>query len=339
MTDMARLPKAELHCHIEGSAPPALVRRIAERNGIALAPALFTTDDRFAWHDFHSFLAAYDAASNCLRSARDYRDLTYEYLMSCAGEGAIYGEFFSSPDHAAECGISYADHLAGMVTAIDDARRDGGITARIIVTCLRHKGPESALAVVRSMLAEPHPYVTGFGMAGDELQFEPADFAAAFHLAADAGYGCTVHAGEFAGPESVKAALACLPVTRLGHGVRASEDPRLMDEIARRGIVLEVCPGSNLALGLYSSPALHPLARLIEAGCRVTLNSDDPPFFATSIGHEYSQAGNMLGLGLAQLLDCTRTAIGAAFVDSATRIALQARIAAPAAHDSNRRSA
>ena len=119
----------------------------------------------------------------------------------------------------------------------------------------------------------------------------PADFAPAYRLARDKGYGCTVHAGEVVGPESVWAAIRDLPVTRIGHGVRSADDPRLMEELARRGTVLEVCPGSNIALGLYPDRAAHPLHRLIAAGVRVTLGSDDPPFFHTTLGTEYDKAG------------------------------------------------
>ncbi|MBI3452638.1 MAG: adenosine deaminase [Rhodospirillales bacterium] len=323
----AALPKAELHCHIEGAAPPRLVRQLAARNGIALHANLFDGDDRFAWRDFSGFLDAYDRASACIRTADDYRDIMYNYLADCAREGAVYVEVFSSPDHAATTGIGYADHLRGLAAGIDAAAAEFGIVSRIIVTCVRHLGPERALDVARAMLAEPHPYVVGFGMGGDEQRYRPADFAPAFRLVADAGYPCTVHAGEMAGPDSVREALAALPVSRIGHGVRASEDTRLLDEIARRSIVLEVCPGSNLALGVYADTAAHPFLRLREAGCRVTLNSDDPPFFGTSIGKEYADAASRFGMGEADLLHITRTAIAGSFADTATKNRLLARIA------------
>ncbi|MCW5747266.1 MAG: adenosine deaminase [Alphaproteobacteria bacterium] len=328
---MAALPKAELHCHIEGSAPPDLVRRLARRNGIDLPDSLFADGTRFAWKDFISFLAAYDAACDAMRRPEDYRDVIYDYLGRCAREGAIYVEVFSSPEHVEDVGMDYAAQLEGLAAGIDAAEAECGIVGRIIPICLRHRGPERALAVARTMLAAPHPYVVGFGMAGDELRYAPADFAPAFRLVADAGYPCTAHAGEVAGPQSVRATLDALPVSRIGHGVRASEDPRLLDEIARRGVVLEVCPGSNIALGVYRNLASHPLRRLIDAGCKVTLNSDDPPYFDTSIGREYATAGHAFGLTPRQLLDITETAVAAAFVDRDTRRRLTARIAGHAA--------
>ncbi len=328
MTTIATLPKVELHCHIEGSAPPALVRRLAARNGIALPEALFADEHRFAWSDFNSFLQAYDGASSAMRRPQDYRDVIYDYLRRCAAEGAIYVELFTSPEHALDVGMDYAAQLEALAAGIDAAEKAFGIVGRLIVLCLRHRGPDRALAMARLMLDQRHPYVVGFGMAGDELRHAPADFAPAYRLVADAGYPCTAHAGEVGGADSVRATIAALPVSRIGHGVRASEDPRLLEQIARSGIVLEVCPGSNVALGVYPDLARHPLRRLIDAGCKVTLSSDDPPYFDTSIGREYAMAADAFGLDAQDLLRITRTAIDAAFADADTRRRLSDRVAA-----------
>jgi len=321
------LPKAEIHVHIEGTAKPALIRRLAARNGVRLGADLFTADDRFAWSDFPSFLRAYDAASAAIRKPIDLRDLVYDYLADCAREGAIYVEFFASLDHAAASGMDYAAMLEGMTIGIDDAARDFDIVARIVVVCLRHLGPDRASAVVRRIKETPHAHVVGFGMAGDETRYHPKDFAPAFRLARDLGLGCTAHAGEVAGPESVKAALDHLPLTRIGHGVRAIEDARLVDEIARKDIALEVCPGSNLSLGVFPDARSHPLRRLIDAGCRVTLNSDDPPFFDTSIGREYRRAAQDFGLDRKTLLGLTRNAVQSCFADTGMKTALIVRLA------------
>jgi len=323
----ATVAKAELHCHLEGAAPPALVRALAGRNGVALPDGLFAADGGFAWHDFTSFLAAYDAASSTMRSGDDYRDVTRAYLEACAGEGALYVELFASPDHAATVGLGYGEQIAGIAAGIDAAETAHGIVARIIVTCVRHLGPARAGRIVEVMRAEPHRYVVGFGMAGDETVGTVADFVPAFAAADAAGFGCTAHAGELAGPDSVRAVLAALPVSRIGHGVRAIEEPALVDELARRGTVLEVCPGSNVAVGVYPDLAHHPLPALLAAGCRVTLNSDDPPYFDTSIGTEYDRAAAAFGLDRATLTTFTATAIDAAFVDDGTKERLRARLA------------
>jgi adenosine deaminase len=319
-------PKAELHVHLEGAAPPDLVRRLAKRNNMMLPEEIFGADGSFVWDDFLHFLKVYDAAASVIHTAEDYRDVTYEYLAACAAEGAIYVEVMSSPDHAAANGMSYLDHVLGIAAGIDDARDAHGIEGRLIVTCVRHFGPECAVEVARQVVDNPHPLVTGFGMGGDEAGHPPAQFAEAFGIVAASGLPCTVHAGEWAGPEKIREAIDTLPVTRLGHGVRSIEDPRLVDYLAARGITLEVCPGSNLATGIYESYAHHPLPRLIKAGVKVTLGSDDPPFFATSIGGEYEAARDYFGLSEAELIAITRTALEAAFVDDDTRRGLLARI-------------
>lgn len=320
------LPKAELHCHLEGTIPPALAAEIAARNNITLPAGLFRDATTYAWDDFAGFLRAYDGASLCLRSAADYRDITYAYLAACAAEGAIYVEVFTSPDHAAECGMSYADHVEGVVQAFDDAERDFGIIGRAIVTCVRHLGAQRAVAVADAFVADPHPYFVGFGMGGDEGHLTFADFLPAFRRAADAGYPCTVHAGEHFGAATVLKAIDRLPVARIGHGVRLVDDPAAVAVVAQRGVVLELCPGSNIALGLYPDHAHHPFMQLREAGCKVTLNSDDPPFFGTSIGREYTHAASRFGLSDAALLNVTRTALDGAFIDDGLRSALHARV-------------
>lgn len=321
-----QIPKAELHCHFEGTAAPRLIRKLAARNSVEVPPSLFDGDDRFAWTGFPGFLDAYDLAARCIRTVRDYRDVSYEYLAACAHEGAIYVEVFLSPDHAAEVGLSYAEHLAGAIEGIKDAERDFGIVGRIIITCVRHFGPDRALKIVDAMVHEPHPYVVGFGMAGNELIHECRDFTPVFAKADAAGFPCTVHAGEVAGAESIRAAIDALPVHRIGHGVRAVEDPALVAELAKRGLLLEVCPGSNIAVGIYPNHQQHPLPRLLAAGCRVTLNSDDPPYFDTSIGREYARAAAAYGFDDDALLGFTRTAIEGSFADDETRAELLRRL-------------
>lgn len=319
-------PLAELHCHIEGAADPALVRRTAERHGIAV-DHLFDGDGRYRRGDFSAFLAAYDEAASVFRTPEDYEALAYDHYSRLAGQGAIYGEIFISPDHAAFAGLTYADYLSGLAAGLERAHAETGIEGRFIALIVRNLGPERGRETAELIVSTPHPLVTGFGMAGDERLHHPRDFAAAFTTAADSGLQCTVHAGEFAGPESVSGALDHLPVERIGHGVRAIEAPELVRRLADEGIVLEVCPRSNVWLGVYPSLDAHPLPRLLEAGVPVTLNSDDPPFFHTSLSEDYAAAREM-GLSEAVLAAATRTAIEAAFVDDATRRSLLAKLEA-----------
>jgi adenosine deaminase len=328
------IPKAELHVHLEGTAPPALIRRLAERNGMTVPEGVFKTEDEFEWTDFLHFLRTYDLAASAIRTPQDYRDVTYEYLAACAAEGALYVELIASPDHAAAVGLSDADHYAGIAQGIDDARADHGIEARIVLAAIRNLGVEAAEGIARRHADGRHPYVVGFNLVGDEAAWPAGLFARAYEIAAGSGLGCTVHAGEHAGPESVRAALE-LPITRISHGVRAIEDPALVAELAERGIVLEVCPSSNVSLGLFPSYEDHPLGALREAGVRVTLGSDDPPYFGCSIGSEYAVARERIGFDEEQLRDVTRIAVEASFAEDAVKEALSARLDFPEHRDSH----
>ncbi len=318
--------KAELHCHIEGAAAPELVRTQAAKYGVDVSG--FVNDAGFVWHDFSSFLAAYDAAADLFRSEGDYARLAEHYLSSLARDGCIYAEFFVSPDHARRAGLSPEAYIAGLSVGMERAKAKTGIQSRMIVIGIRHFGVEAVEAAARFAVRSAHPLVTGFGMAGDERQGQPEDFLRAFELAREAGLGITVHAGEFGGPESVAAALEVLRPSRIGHGVRAIEDPALVARLADEKVVLECCPGSNVALGLYPSFDAHPFPSLLAAGCKATLNSDDPPYFQTSLGREYAIAREHFGLGDKQLTALTRTAIEAAFLDKKTKADLLERLPA-----------
>jgi adenosine deaminase len=311
--------------HLEGTAPPGLVRRLADRNGLRVPDGLFDSSERFAYTDFLDFLRTYDMAASVIRTGRDYRDVTYEYLAGCARDGALYVELTASPDHAALVGLSDEEHLDGIARGIDDARADHGIEGRILISCVRNFGVEQALRVARHAAERPHPYVVGFSMAGDEENYPAHDYADAFRIAAEAGLGCTVHAGEWAGADSVRGALE-LPVTRISHGVRSIEDPALVAELADRGIVLECCPTSNVVLGVFPTYEQHPLPRLIAAGVRVTLGSDDPPYFGASVGGEYSVCRERFGFDDQTLRDITRTAIDAAFCEESLKQRLMQRV-------------
>lgn len=319
------IPKAELHVHLEGTAPPELVQRIAARNGVAIPDGMLGHDGRFQYVDFLDFLRTYDLAASVIRTGEDYRDITYEYLCACAREGAVYVELTASPDHAALVGLSDEEHLDGIARGIDEAREETGIEGRILISAVRNFGVEQALRVARHAAEIPHPYVVGFSMAGAEADFPAHLFAEAYSIAAGAGLGCTIHAGEWAGPESVRAALE-LPITRISHGVRAIEDPELVQELAEREIVLECCPTSNVVLGVYPSYEEHPLPRLRDVGVRLTLGSDDPPYFGATIGSEYEVAAQRLGFSEDDLRTVTDTAIEAAFCDGQLRDALLSRV-------------
>ena len=298
--------KAELHCHIEGAASPELVVAQAKKYGKDVSP--YIKEGSFVWHDFTSFLAAYDFSSDLFRTEEDYARLSEHYLTSLARDGAIYSEFFTSPDHAIKAGRS--------PQAYTDALGEGILRARA----------KTGIEAARFAAKSGNALVTGFGLAGDERIGDFEDFVRAFEIAREAGLGITVHAGELTGWKTVEAALDHIRPSRIGHGVRAIENPDLVKRIAEEGVVLECCPGSNVALSVFPGFAEHPFPALKEAGCKVTLNSDDPPYFWTSLKREYDIASAHFGMDEKELLGVTRTAIEAAFVDGKTRQALLARL-------------
>ncbi len=318
------IPKAELHCHIEGAAAPELVLSQARKYGKDMSDVI--RDGSFVWHDFTSFLAAYDAAADLFRTPEDYALLAETYLVSIAQDGAIYSEVFTSPDHARRAGLTPEAYTDGIGEGMRRAKEKTGIEGRMIVTGVRHLGVDSVIDAARFAVSCGHPLVTGFGMAGEERHGNLADYTRAFDIAREAGLGITVHAGELAGWESVAAALDHVRPSRIGHGVRAIENPDLVARIADEGVVLEVCPVSNIELKVFPSLDAHPFPKLRDAGCKVTLNSDDPPYFWTTLAREYQEAERHFGLTPQDLRAITRTAIEAAYVDEPTRAALLARV-------------
>lgn len=323
MTDWAALPKVELHLHLEGAAPPGFIRALAAERGVDLS-RLFDARGDYAWTDFADFLRVYEAACSVLVAPDDFRRLVAAVLARSAAQGVIYTELFLAPDLCAGGDPrAWPEYLAAMA---EGAEAVPAVECRFIPSAIRHFGPARAEAAARTVVAAPHPLVTGWGMGGEERVGAPADFARAYATAAEAGLGLTVHAGEAAGPESVRAALDALPVTRIGHGVRAVEDAGLVRRLAQEGVTLEVCPGSNLALGLYPDWAAHPVARLRAAGVAVTLSTDDPPYFHTDLARDYAALAAAFGWGEGDFTRLNRAALAAAFCDAATRARLLDRL-------------
>jgi len=320
----SHLLKAEIHCHLEGAAPPALVAKQAEKYGIDTSS--FLRDGQYVWSDFAQFIQCYDAVAQVFKTDEDYAVLTQTYLTELAEANTIYSELIISPDHGDRIGLGADAYLSGIAEGIRIAKEKTGIETRIIVTGERHFGPERVIAAAEYAARTKHPLVTGFNMAGEERMGRVADYARAFDIARDAGLGLTIHAGEVCGPESVVDALDLIKPSRIGHGVRAIEDAALVDRLVEAGTVLEVCPGSNIALNVYPDFGSHPLRALRDAGVRVCISSDDPPFFFTSLAREYALAADAFGFSDAEINRMTRTALESAFVDEVTRARLLAKL-------------
>lgn len=313
------LPKVELHMHHEGAAPPAFIRGLAKEKNVDLS-GIFTEDGGYAYRDFWHFLEVYEAATSVLQSPEDFRRLTLAILEESAKEGVVYAESFISPDF---CGgrdvAAFKDYLAAIKDAADEAERDFGITLRGIVTCIRHFGGEVAVETAKCAQETAGDWVVGFGMGGDEKAGNQSDFKYAYDMAREAGLQLTTHAGEWNGPDEIREALDALNVTRIGHGVRSIEDLNLVERLVEEGVTLEVCPGSNVFLGVFDRLENHPIAKLRERGVKVTVSTDDPPFFRTTMTQEYEGLSRVFGWDESDFSDLNRVALDGAFCDADTK--------------------
>ena len=313
------LPKVELHLHLEGAAPPAFIASLAREKSIDIS-RIFDGQGGYVRGDFDWFLKAYDAACTVLQRPEDFRRLMLAVLEQSAEQGVVYTEFFLSPDFCGGGDLSaWRDYLDAMVAASDEAERSFGIASRGIVTCLRHLGPEAAKPVARCAAETAGRFVTGFGLAGAEMMHRPGDFEWAYDAAREAGLGLTAHAGEWGGPDMVRETVDHLGCTRIGHGINAVSDHALCDHLIEKGVTLEVCPVSNLVLGAVKDWKSHPIEELRARGLRVTVSTDDPPWFGTSMTHEYEMLERHFGWEEERLRQSNRIAAEAAFCDEDTR--------------------
>lgn len=325
---VSELAKIELHLHLEGAAPPEFIRRLAGEKRIVL-DGVFDEKGRYSYRDFNHFLSVYERATSVLRSPEDYARLVAAVLEETAAHGVIYAETFVSPDF---CGggdlAAWREYLAAMEEAADRAEAAFGITLRGIVTPIRHFGPEKSKPVAICAAETAGRFIRGFGLAGDEMQHHPSDFLWAFDCAREAGLGITAHAGEWGGAKSVRDTLVALTPSRIGHGVQAIEDPALVETLAETGVVLECCPGSNVFLGVFPTMEKHPVEQLRSAGVKVTISTDDPPFFHTNMSLEYTVLNDVFGWDEEIFTELTQTALEAAFCDEDTRDTLAKRLKA-----------
>ena len=312
-------PKVELHLHLEGAAPPAFIRSLAKRKHMDLS-GLFTEDGSYKFTDFWHFLKVYEAAVTTLQSPQDFYALTLAVLEESAKSGVVYTEAFLSPDFCGNRDLgAWREYLHAIEEAAAKAEATMGITLRGIVTCIRHWGPDKARQAARCAAETAGRFVVGFGIAGDETVGKHKDFLYSFDMAREAGLHLTAHAGEWGGPDSVRDAMDDLGVQRIGHGARAIEDIALVEEIAERGVVLELCPGSNVALGIFPTFRQHPIGEMYRRGVKVTVSTDDPPFFHTTMEREYQMLHEAFDWDDGVFAGIARTSLDAAFCDTDTK--------------------
>ncbi|WP_348787346.1 adenosine deaminase [Leifsonia sp. NPDC080035] len=317
------LPKAELHLHIEGTLEPELAFELAARNGVSLPyDSVEQLAEQYEFSDLQSFLDLYYATMDVLRTEDDFAELTRRYLRTASEQGVRHAELFFDPQAHVERGIPIEAVVDGISGAIAEGERDLGISGGLILCFLRDQPVESADAILSAALTRPDRLL-GVGLDSAEVGYPPELFRDVFARARDAGLHAVAHAGEEGPPAYIVQALDVLGVERIDHGIRAIEDPALLDRLAEEAVPLTVCPLSNVRLRTVPELAAHPLHRLEEAGVLVTINSDDPAYFGGYIGENYTAVRDALGLTADQAERYARTSIHASFASTARKAELQ----------------
>jgi adenine deaminase len=314
-----RLPKAELHLHIEGSLEPEMMFDLARRNGVALPYAsVEATREAYAFTDLQSFLDIYYAGAAVLLHERDFYDLAMAYFQRAHADGVVHAELFFDPQTHTARGVAFETVLAGLERAAKDARDQLGISSRLILCFLRHLSEADAFATLEQ--ARPHRHrLHGVGLDSSEQGHPPAKFERVFACCRDLGLRLVAHAGEEGPPEYIWEALDRLRIERIDHGVRAAEDPALMERLIRERVPLTVCPLSNVKLRVFPTLAQHNLKHLLDQGLCITLNSDDPAYFGGYLGQNFLASAQALKLSRADLVTLARNSLHASFVTPAER--------------------
>jgi adenosine deaminase len=309
------MPKVELHVHLEGSIRPATLLTLAERNGVALpADDLEGLRHFYRFVDFDHFIKVYFTVSSCLRTPDDFDLIAYQFGADMARQNIRYAEVTFTPwTNVANTGLPFDEVLAGLNEGRARAEAEFGVEYRWVLDIVRDD-PSTGQQVAEWAVGAMDRGVVGLGLGGTERGHPPEWFAAAFQTALDAGLHSVPHAGEIVGPESVWGAIRALKAERIGHGVRSIEDPTLMDYLREHRIPLEVCPTSNLCLGVYASYGEHPLRRLWQQGLWITVNSDDPPMFNTDLVREYQVLADELDFTAKDLECLSLSALRASFL-------------------------
>lgn len=311
------LPKAELHLHLEGTVRAETLLELRQRRG---QPASLTeVEPLYHYNDFFGFLMAFKALTEDLKTPEDYELITYRLLEQLSKENILYAEVYVSVGVCLWRKQDFPAVFEGLERGRERGQRDFGAALVWIFDAVRQFGPESAQSVFQLAAEFRDRNVVGVGIGGDELKAPPELFRDAYRYAADQGLRLTVHAGESAGPQSIWGALN-LGAERIGHGLTAFEDPELIEELAVRQIPLEICLTSNLRTGCCGKISDHPLRRYFDQGLMVTLNTDDPALFETSLTKEYQLAQAEFGFSDDHLRELARNSFEASFLPAEKKV-------------------
>jgi adenosine deaminase len=322
---MKTLPKVELHIHLEGTLEPELIFELAARNGIQLPYDLDELRRRYEFTDLQSFLDLYYANLSVVLTEQDFADLTRAYLRRARDAGVRHVELFLDPQAHTSRGVPLATCINGVSEVLKNSESEFGISSSLIATFLRDRPAEEALAVLAELIEMDAPLV-GVGLDSAEVGHPPADFVDVFDLARAKGLQCVAHAGEEGPPEYVWQALELLGVSRVDHGIRSLEDPKLVDYLVSNRIPLTVCPLSNVRLRVVDTIADHPLPEMLDRGLCVTINSDDPAYFGGYVDDNFAAVRDAFDLSADQLATLARNAVSASFLPADRRAPLLAEI-------------
>ncbi|MGB6056019.1 MAG: adenosine deaminase [Burkholderiaceae bacterium] len=316
---LQRMPKAELHVHIEGTLEPELIFALAERNRVPLAwPSVDALRAAYAFTDLQSFLDIYYAGASVLLTEQDFYDMAWAYLQRARADQVRHAEIFFDPQTHTARGVPIGIVIDGLHRALADARAHWGMSGALILCFLRHLPEADAFEVLEQALPYRDKFI-GVGLDSSERGHPPEKFARVFARCRELGLHLVAHAGEEGPPAYIRSALDDLQVERIDHGVRCLEDAALVARLARERIALTVCPLSNVKLCVFGSMAEHNLLQLLDAGLTVTVNSDDPAYFGGYVNDNFIAAFAALPLSRAYARQLARNSFDAAFLDAATR--------------------
>jgi adenine deaminase len=309
------MPKAELHIHIEGSLEPEMMFEIAERNGVALRYASAEEARRaYDFGDLQSFLDLYYEGMQVLLHERDFYDLTWAYLRKVSEQNVCHTEIFFDPQAHTDRGVPFETVISGIHRALLDGEQHLGISSELIMCFLRHLSAEEAMETLRTAL----PFgdrIVAVGLDSSEVEHPPEDFKAVFDFAREHGFLTVAHAGEEGPPEYIWQALDDLKVSRIDHGVRCTEDPKLVERLREEQVPLTVCPLSNVKLRVFDSIEDHNLKRMLDLDLRVTVNSDDPAYFGGYVDENFQASQEGLDLSRDDIYRLAKNSFRASFLD------------------------